>query len=239
VDSLRGATQKEQDAIRAELDAHIEDHICDLIDLGYSEKLAEERTMLRMGDPEEVGRELDKQYPMRWLVIGDISAFVAVAIIFLFIMAQLVGFFEESVVRSVYYRFQPESIECLECIDAAEETDIRFELNDDILRVFQVSVGEMRGKHVAVVEVQCFDRIPGGPVGDWMSWTTIESQRGEKGQSYDNARTWIISRIGGSWLRQRCLWVPVEENDTYVTLRCEKYGQKVDYQIPLPEEGGI
>ena len=51
MDSLRGATQKEQDAIRAELDAHIEDHICDLIDLGYSEELAEERTMLRMGDP--------------------------------------------------------------------------------------------------------------------------------------------------------------------------------------------
>ena len=67
---LRGPTKEELEAIRAELDAHIEDHICDLLDLGYDEALAEERTMMWMGDPEEVGRELDKQYPMRWLIVS-------------------------------------------------------------------------------------------------------------------------------------------------------------------------
>ena len=59
--NLRRVTRSERAAIREELDAHMEDHICDLLDLGYDEALAEERTMQRMGDPEEVGRELDKQ----------------------------------------------------------------------------------------------------------------------------------------------------------------------------------
>ena len=57
---MRHVTAKEREAIRAELDAHIEDHICDLLDLDYDEALAEERTMALRGDPEEVGRELDK-----------------------------------------------------------------------------------------------------------------------------------------------------------------------------------
>ena len=63
--NLRRVTPDERAAIRGEIDGHIEDHICDLIELGYDEKLAEERAMAAMGDPEEVGRELDKQYPLR------------------------------------------------------------------------------------------------------------------------------------------------------------------------------
>ena len=59
---MRHVTPSEREAIRAEIDAHIEDHICDLLELDYDEALAEERTMALMGDPEEVGRELDKQY---------------------------------------------------------------------------------------------------------------------------------------------------------------------------------
>ena len=66
---LRRLTGPEREAVRAELDAHMEDHICDLLDLGYDEALAEERTMQRMGDPEEVSRELNKQYPLRWLIL--------------------------------------------------------------------------------------------------------------------------------------------------------------------------
>lgn len=66
---LRRLTGPEREAVRAELDAHIEDHICDLLDLGYDEELAEERTMQRMGDPAEVSRELNKQYPLRWVLL--------------------------------------------------------------------------------------------------------------------------------------------------------------------------
>lgn len=67
--ALRRVTTAERESIRAEIDAHMEDHICALLDLGYEPELAEERTMTFMGDPVEVGRELDRQYPLRWLVL--------------------------------------------------------------------------------------------------------------------------------------------------------------------------
>ena len=53
---MKHVTGEEREAIRAEIDAHIEDHICGLLELDYPEDLAEERTMALMGDPEEVGR---------------------------------------------------------------------------------------------------------------------------------------------------------------------------------------
>ncbi|MBM6911672.1 permease prefix domain 1-containing protein, partial [Oscillibacter valericigenes] len=63
--SLKRLTKREREAIRRELDGHMEDHMESLRELGYDEELAEERTIAAMGDPEEVGRELNKQYPFR------------------------------------------------------------------------------------------------------------------------------------------------------------------------------
>ena len=44
--SLRRVTEKEREAIRSELDGHIEDHMEALRELGYDEELAEEREQL-------------------------------------------------------------------------------------------------------------------------------------------------------------------------------------------------
>lgn len=60
--SLRRVTEKEREAIRSELDGHIEDHMEALRELGYDEELAEERAIAAMGEPDEVGRELNRQY---------------------------------------------------------------------------------------------------------------------------------------------------------------------------------
>ena len=51
---LRRVTAKEREAIRQELDGHMEDHMESLRELGYDEALAEARTLAAMGDPEEV-----------------------------------------------------------------------------------------------------------------------------------------------------------------------------------------
>ena len=67
--ALRHVTRREREAIRAEIDGHIEDHMADLLELDYPPELAEERTLSAIGDPAEVGRELNKQYPLRWLTV--------------------------------------------------------------------------------------------------------------------------------------------------------------------------
>lgn len=103
--ALRRVTERERAAIRAELDAHMEDHICDLLDLGYPPELAEERTMAFMGDPEEVGRELNKQYPLGWLAAKWAAmALTAVLVLLMLLPArQLAG----TVADNLWNRFYP------------------------------------------------------------------------------------------------------------------------------------
>lgn len=67
---LRRLSRGERAAVRAELEEHIEDHVRALLDLGYDPQLAEQRTMAAMGDPAEVGREMEKQYPRGWMILG-------------------------------------------------------------------------------------------------------------------------------------------------------------------------
>lgn len=83
--ALRHVTQREREAIRAEIDGHIEDHMADLLELDYPPELAEERTLSAMGDPKEVGRELNRQYPLRWLVIGRMA--MAAVLVFALVAA--------------------------------------------------------------------------------------------------------------------------------------------------------
>lgn len=64
-----GAVQPDRAAIAAELTAHYEDHVRDLERLDYPLKLAKQRALLAMGDPEEVGRGLDRVHKpwLGWL----------------------------------------------------------------------------------------------------------------------------------------------------------------------------
>ena len=66
---VRHATAKEKEAIRKELADHMEDHAQALIDGGFPEDHAYRVAVESMGDPEAVGRELDKEYPRRWGVL--------------------------------------------------------------------------------------------------------------------------------------------------------------------------
>lgn len=83
--ALRHVTKRERSAIRAEIDGHLEDHLEGLLELGYPPELAEERTLDAMGDPKEVGRELNCQYPLGWLVIGRMA--MAAVLVFALVAA--------------------------------------------------------------------------------------------------------------------------------------------------------
>ena len=57
---LRHVTEKEKEALRRELDGHMEDHMQALVELGYDETAAEKKAADAMGDPAETARELQK-----------------------------------------------------------------------------------------------------------------------------------------------------------------------------------
>ena len=228
--ALRNVTAEERTAIREEIDAHLEDHICALLDLGYDPELAEQRTMAAMGDPEEVGKELDKQYPLHWLVLGRAAlAVTAVMCLVLLIGLPLLG----NLTDSLKARLAPPVITSdYLAMKTTEERDLRAAVGDDVLRVCRVSVGVRDGQRMAEVALCAYDRVPGGIVSEeLLAQVRLENQRGEA------AEFWWAG-AGGSSL---CVtyanrYVPVEPGDTDVTLVYDRFGEAMSLQIPLPEE---
>ena len=98
-------TAREREAIRREINGHMEDRFEALRELGYDEREAEERTIAAMGDPEEVGRELNKQYPFRWLVIG--RAAMIVTLLFALMVAGPAWDKAGDVANNLWCRFYP------------------------------------------------------------------------------------------------------------------------------------
>lgn len=102
--ALRHVTDRERLAIRAELDAHIEDHMAALRELDYPPELAEERALAAMGDPAEVGRELNACYQSWfWVILGRAAAVVTVLMCILALLhVGLLGMVADSISARIY-----------------------------------------------------------------------------------------------------------------------------------------
>lgn len=85
-DQLRHVTSGEKAAIEDELRGHMEDRIEALTALNWPEDEAEQRAVAAMGDPEEVGRRLAKEYPLSWLVVGRAALVLIVLVCCVLIM---------------------------------------------------------------------------------------------------------------------------------------------------------
>ena len=226
--NLRRVTPDERAAIRGEIDGHIEDHICDLIELGYDEKLAEERAMAAMGDPEEVGRELDKQYPLGWLVLGRVAVVLTVVLC----IQALTGFGILFHARdSVMARLVPSWRDDTEVAENGAELSMRMTVGNDIVQVYRAEVWDLGPTSVAEIGFCTYDRIPGGIVSEeLMNGLRLENQRGEV-KDRNSVRSY------GNWGAEYGeLSVEVAPGDTYVVLVYEGYGRNVSMEIPLPVE---
>ena len=227
--ALRRVTEDERRAIRSEIDAHMEDHICALLDLGYDEPLAEERTLALMGDPKEVGRELSKQYT-GWAFVVLSRVAVLLTIVLCIQMVLGLGIF-----GNLFYSFQarilPQEADW-ECTVAAEEAvNFRASVGNDVLRVSRVAVGTREGELVAGVALCVYDRIPGGVVSErLLPNLRLEDQRG------DVPEYPLGGGSNGSWTAMYTVkYVPIRPEDTTVTLRYDRFGEKIAVEIPLPE----
>ena len=105
---VRHATPRERRAIRAELTGHLEDRAEDLRQRGMPEEEAEERAVAAMGDPEAIGRELNRQYPLGWLIVSR-CALVLAAVLVLHLFAPAVATFA-SVQGNLSTRSNPEMV---------------------------------------------------------------------------------------------------------------------------------
>ena len=236
VSVLRRLTPEEKAAARAELDGHIEDHMDALLELGYDPALAEERTMAAMGDPEEVGRELDKQYPLRWLVLGRVAVVLTVLVCIQAVLGLGILF---NAWDSLEARIWPEEKNTvLDRVTVEERVDYRVSVGNDVVRVFRVSVGERSSGErelVPTAEVQLcvYDRIPCGIASERVPrGLVLKDQRGQTPVDFWGGGS---GSYGAVYARR---WVPVQPGDTYVTLEYEQFGERFSLDIPLPGEEG-
>ena len=138
--SLKRLTKREREAIRQELDGHMEDHMESLRELGYDEQLAEERILAAMGDPAEVGRELNRQYPFRWLVVRWLAK-ILVFWVLLVLLALLLFEGPVSVQVSIQERYRPDMSHHYDPSGrtvAETYPEIEFQVGDDVVRVLRV-----------------------------------------------------------------------------------------------------
>lgn len=67
---VRHATRREKAGIQKELADHLSDHTEALTAAGYDPQTAQDLALEAMGDPIQVGQDLDRAYPLGWLVLA-------------------------------------------------------------------------------------------------------------------------------------------------------------------------
>lgn len=221
-------TAQERENVRQELEEHVEDRMEVMLDMGWDKELVESRCLEAMGDPAEIGREMARQYRGKgWLWLGRAAVVLTVVVC---IQALLGVGMLGAAWDSLTVRFNPPrtiSIGELKNVEAEEELDIRAEIGNDILRIYQVSVGEKDGQRAAMVLACAYDRWPFGIVVDSLfGRSELWNERGETGTSGGGS--------GNSGAVCAALWAPVETGDTHVIWEYRAIGEAVRLEIPLP-----
>ena len=231
-------TTDEANDLRNELAGHIEDHAEALVEHGYTEEDAAARAVELMGDPEETGRALREQYRHFWLVIVQriaIAVTVVACVQAFFLLPMLGGVYE-----SLRERVLPEVDEISwEELDGAADLHERIAIGSDVVQLNRIEYGVREGERQAVLWASVYDRIPGGTVYENLLETLVlESERGESMYPWldGNYRSCTGSR-GTVYVHTGRHAAPLKEGDTYVTLVYERFGERIETRINLPEGG--
>ena len=231
-------TSDEANDLRNELAGHIEDHAEALVEHGYTEDAAYGRAVALMGDPEETGRALRAQYGGWWLVIVQRAA------IFVTIVACVQGFFMLPMLSGVYESIRERVSPTVNSIsweelDGAADLHERIPIGDDIVQLNRIEYGVREGERQAVLWVSSYDRIPGRRVYERLFETmSLQNERGKTMYDRDGVRyssCWGSS--GSLYVHYGQHTVPLEEGDTYVTFVYDRFGERIETRIELPEGG--
>ena len=214
----RHLTRRERAAVRAELDGHMEDHMEALLELDYPPELAEERALAAMGDPEETGRALDKEYPLGWLIASR-AMLAALAAVCLMVLLSRPSLYQAG--ENLRARFSPMSEKDAEAITL--ETDIRVPVGSDVLYVYGSGVSPEDRE--AAVFFCWYDQNPFHYANE--DPVTFTDCRGAPCEALGGGG---YSTAAVSFRRQN---VRVEEGDPFVTLHGVRNGTAYEARIPL------
>ncbi|MGE9971779.1 permease prefix domain 1-containing protein [Candidatus Pseudoscillospira sp. SGI.172] len=224
---MKRATLREQDWVKAELMGHLEDHADALEQAGYDPEEARSRAVAAMGEPEEIGRALNAQLSVFWLLLSRIST-VCIMLLCLGLVGSLSAGYR--VFQNVQARVDPGSgLHGPGEGYVRQKVDVRGAAGSDILRVYWVDLSEeeaLAEVHFCIYDENPFGRAANGtensiraraPDGTW-------NRYGGGGQGSDGAWYWRLSDI------------PVEPGQTSLALRYDRFGEHMPLTIPLEWE---
>lgn len=229
---VRHATPEEKDAIRAELLGHMEDHAAALTAAGCDEGTAQSRAAEAMGNPEEVGRELNRQYPLFWLVLSRAALILTIftAIALAGRLPLLAYAFDNIQART---EAEPYPLENLRG-NIRYPVDARAEVGNDVLRVFGVGLETFDGRETGTVSIaMCnYDRnIFGQASHSLLQRVTFEAD-GEEIRSYGGGGS---SNSGVSvWVARE---VEVSRRAETIAVCYDAFGMTARIEVPLNWEG--
>ena len=120
--------------------------------------------MAAMGDPAQVGREMAKQYPRGWNVVTGVSLVLCVFVMFSALSSssnrKMIGYAWDSLVYRMFPpgpetviagTVSPQGIEPVSGV--TEAVDIRRTIGDNVLRVYQITVGTQDSQTAAKTRI--------------------------------------------------------------------------------------
>ena len=229
---VRHATMDEKQSIRQELLDHIEDHANALKEAGYTQEEASSCALSAMGNPEEIGRDLNKQYPLGWLVLSRAALILIILLSFsTLMMLPVMGHTFDSLqaridpTKSNFYSTRNE--------DSGPTTyplNIKVPIGNDILYIYKamLQAGEDDKGNITIYACN-YDRNPFGIASQsLLNCLKAETASGEN---------ILISSGGGAGNAGVNYWdfrsLPVTRSETELYLTYDRYGVQMRVAVPI------
>lgn len=140
---LRHATPKEKQAVAQELQDHLADHADALAEAGWDPEEAQAHALDAMGEAQEVGRALNRAFPLRWLILSRVLlvlAVLAAIVLLLPIPGRLVSAWNSLAARAAPSHLYPPT---QDSSVSAYPLDVHFSLpNGDQIALYAVTLTE-------------------------------------------------------------------------------------------------
>lgn len=227
---VRHATTGEKEAIRQELADHMEDHAAALMDAGYDEEHAQRVAVEAMGDAEEVGRALNKEYPLRWLVLHRTVLVLLVITFALLLIDSPLSFYV--IGNNLSARIAPEQSSWHpRDIPPVNPLSLQHELpGHGVLSVYGTALQPSGGQYTAYVCTVVYNKSPFQNMGTFQNDVTFTSGSGSPAHLADRGGGGGMGALYTSYTLSG-----IAPEDT-LSVHYDHYGYSFDLEIPLPWE---
>lgn len=226
VSVMRHVTAAEIAAIREELEGHIEDRAATLVESGCPAGEAERRAIDAMGDAEEVGRALQKQYALGWLIVNRILTALITVLVCVMLLNITIPVY--CVWENLGARLAPEhQVYALrEQKRPYTPLEIKEKIGSDILYIFGAGPDEDGNMKIYYT---CYDQSIFGRVSGW--GVSFEGPNGEESPIRGGH-----SESGG--VRYASVEVEALRGAEYVLAVVERYGERMEIPVYVDWEVG-